>query len=337
MLDILVGGFYGDEGKGKIASYLGLKGKYNLAVRTGSINAGHTVSYSGKTWKIRIIPSAFVNPEVKLALGPGALTSLTQLEKEIKETNSLERTFIDPHVGIITEQEIVEERNDEYIMKVIGSTGQGVGIAEAKRVLRKLRLAKDFPELEKLIVNVPEMILDKIERGERVLAEGTQGTFLSLYHGEYPFVTSRNTTAGGILSEIGVGPKYVDQVIIIFKSFVTRVGEGYLENELPLDKAKEMGILETGTVTGRIRRVAPFNVNLAKRAIKFSSATQVAITKLDSAFKDAKGVRDYSKLPYNAKQWIENLEDELKVPITLIGTGEDSMDIIDLRSEKIGE
>ncbi|BCS91994.1 adenylosuccinate synthetase [Metallosphaera javensis (ex Sakai et al. 2022)] len=337
MLDILVGGFYGDEGKGKIASYLGLNGGYSLAIRTGSINAGHTVSYNGRTWKIRIIPSAFVNPKVKLALGPGALTSVEQLTKELNETGSAERFVMDPHVGIITQEEVEEERRDEYLMKVIGSTGQGVGTSEAKRVLRKLKLAKDFKDLEKYISNVPDTALEYIEKGEKVLGEGTQGTYLSLYHGEYPFVTSRNTTSGGVLSEIGLGPKYVNQIIIIFKSFVTRVGEGYLENELPKEKAEEMGLVERGTVTGRMRRAAPFNLTLARKAIQLNSATQIAITKLDAIFKDAKGVREYSKLPREAKMWIEDLENELKVPVTLIGTGEDSLDTIDLRKEKVGE
>jgi len=337
MLDILVGGFYGDEGKGKVASYLGLKGGYTLAVRTGSINAGHTVNYQGRTWKIRVIPSAFVNPNVKLALGPGLLTSIEQLEKELEETNSKSRILIDPHVGIITKAEVLEEQRDEFLMKIIGSTGQGVGTAESKRVLRKLRLAKDFRELESVIGDVPETIIETIREGNSVIAEGTQGTYLSLFHGEYPFVTSRNTTAGGVLSEAGVGPKYVRDVIVVFKSFVSRVGEGYLEGELPREKAEEMGLVEKGTVTGRPRRVAPFNISLAKRAVRLNSATQVAITKLDAIFKQDKHVRDYSKLSAGSRNWIENIENELKVPVTLIGTGEDSLDMIDLRKEKLGE
>jgi len=111
-------------------------------------------------------------------------------------------------VGIITKAEVLEEQRDEFLMKIIGSTGQGVGTAESKRVLRKLRLAKDFRELESVIGDVPETIIETIREGNSVIAEGTQGTYLSLFHGEYPFVTSRNTTAGGVLSEVGVGPKY---------------------------------------------------------------------------------------------------------------------------------
>lgn len=281
--------------------------------------------------------SLFVNKNVKLFLAPGALTSINLLFNEAKETDSLDRLYIDPHVGIITDEEIKEERSDEYLIKNIGSTGQGVGYAEAKRVLRKLKLAKDYRELEKYLINVPEELLLGIERGDNILVEGTQGTFLSLYHGEYPYTTSRNTTASGILSEAGIGPKYVDEIIVVFKSYVTRVGEGPLEGEISWEEAQKMGIAEVATVTGRKRRSAPFNVKLAKESLKINSATQIAITKLDTIFKDAKGVREYQKLPSNAKKWIEELETELKVPITLIGTGEDALDVIDLRTEKIGE
>ncbi|BDC19250.1 adenylosuccinate synthetase [Acidianus sp. HS-5] len=337
MLNILVGGFYGDEGKGKIASYLSLKDSPSIAVRTGSINAGHTVCYNNNKWKIRIIPSAFVNKSTKLMLGAGALTSISELAKELKETDSEDRFFMDSHVGIITEKEIYDERNDENLMKSVGSTGQGVGYAEAKRILRILKLAKDYPELSKYVIDVPDTLIEEIEKGNEILAEGTQGTYLSLYHGEYPYVTSRNTTSSGILSEIGIGPKYVKDIVIVFKSFVTRVGNGPLEGELSEDEAEKLGLIEIATVTGRKRRSAPFNIKLAKKAIQLNTATQVAITKLDTLFKDAYKVRQYEKLPNNAKKWIEDIEDQLKVPITLIGTGEDAIDTIDLRKEKLGE
>ncbi|MEM0173622.1 MAG: adenylosuccinate synthetase [Sulfolobaceae archaeon] len=334
MLDIVVGGFYGDEGKGKIVSYLALNDNPKLAVRTGGINAGHTVVYQGKTWKIRIVPSAFINKSTKLAIAPGAVTSLEVLISEITQTESQDRIIVDYRTAIITQSEIEEERKDEYLMKVIGSTGQGVGYAEAKRILRKLKLAKDYDELKKFLDNVPLLTLEEIERGNRVLVEGTQGYGLSLYHGEYPYVTSRNTTASGVLSELGVGPKYVKNVIVVFKSFTTRVGGGKLEGELKEEEAERLGLIEVATVTGRKRRVAPFNVKLAKEAVRVNGATQVAITKLDSLFKECKGARDFNKLSYQAKIWLEEVESQLKVPITLIGTGEDSLDIIDLRREK---
>ncbi|MEM4884676.1 MAG: adenylosuccinate synthetase, partial [Saccharolobus sp.] len=200
---------------------------------------------------------------------------------------------------------------------------------------RKLKLAKHYRELEKFLCNIPDKLVNYLEMMENVTVEGTQGHFLSLYHGEYPYVTSRNTTASGILSEIGIGPKYVDEVIVVFKSYITRVGNGPLEGEISEEEAKRLNLIEYGTVTGRMRRVAKFNIRLAKEVIRINSATQVAITKLDALYKDAYKIREYDKLPIEAKRWLDEIQQELKVPITLIGTGEDALDMIDLRKEMI--
>src|SRR5271156_3413787 len=112
MLDILVGGFYGDEGKGKVASYLGIKDNPAMAVRTGSINAGHTAVFKGKTFKLRSIPSAFINPSTKLVIPPGALIKIDVLLKELEETGTRNRLMIDGHTAVITDVEVKEEENN---------------------------------------------------------------------------------------------------------------------------------------------------------------------------------------------------------------------------------
>lgn len=332
MLTVLVGGFFGDEGKGKIAAYLTLADNYSYAVRTGSINAGHTVQYNGKVFKLRSIPSGFVNPNTKLLIAPGALIRLDVFYEELRALGVKGRTFVDANAGVIEERHVEMEKKDS-VLTSIGSTFQGVGAAMSDRVLRRLRLAKEFDELKEFIVDVPGIINEELMHGKKILIEGTQGTFLSLYHGTYPFVTSRDTTASGIISEAGVGPKYVDEIVVVFKSFVTRVGEGPLDNEMKKEDIERLGLVERGTVTGRPRRVAPFNFELAKRAVMLNSATQVAITKIDWLFKDAKGVREYDKLPSEAKKWIDEVESKLNVPVTLIGTGEETMSVIDRRKE----
>lgn len=333
MLDILLGGFYGDEGKGKIASYLAFKDMPEMAVRTGSINAGHTIVHEGRKYGLRTMPSAFLNRKTKLAISPGALIRRDVLFKEIEETNARDRLVIDPHTGVITDEEVNDEKNDALLSGTVGSTLQGVGYAESKRVLRKLKLAKDYPELSQFMGDVPGMILDALEDDKMVHIEGTQGHFLSLFHGEYPYVTSRNTTSSGILSEAGIGPKYVDNVIVVFKAFITRVGGGPLEGELSQEEAKRLGVQEFGTVTGRMRRVAPFNSKVAREVVRINSGNQVAITKIDVKFKDAYKIREYDKLPVEAKEWIADVESEIGVPVTLVGTGEEAMDIVDMREK----
>ncbi|HUB92814.1 MAG TPA: adenylosuccinate synthetase [Candidatus Saccharimonadales bacterium] len=336
MLDVLVGGFYGDEGKGKVASYLAFKDMPEIAVRTGGTNAGHTIVYEGKKYGLRTLPSAFLNGKTKLAIGPGALIRREVLYKELEETKAKDRLIIDPHTAVITEDEINDEKNDSLLSGAVGSTLQGVGYAESKRVLRKLKLAKDYPELSGFMNNVPEMVLDALDEDKTVHIEGTQGHFLSLFHGEYPYVTSRNTTSSGVLSEAGIGPKHVDNVIVIFKAFITRVGGGPLEGELSAEEAKRLGIQEFGTVTGRMRRVAHFNAKIAKGVARLNSANQVAITKLDIKFKEAYKVREWDRLPEEARKWVEEVEQEIGVPVTLLGTGEEAMDIVDMREKVSG-
>lgn len=333
MLDILVGGFYGDEGKGKVASYMALKDIPAISVRTGSINAGHTIMFEGKKYGLRTIPAAFLNGKSKLAIPPGGLIRRDVLFKELEETKSKDRLMIDSHTAVITDQEVNDEKNDQLLSGTVGSTLQGVGSAESKRILRRLKLAKDYEELAPFLDNVPERVIEALEEDKTVHVEGTQGHFLSLYHGEYPYVTSRSTISTGILNEVGIGPKYVDNIIIVFKAFITRVGGGPLEGEFTPEEAKSVGMLEFGTVSGRQRRVAPFNSKVARQVVRINSANQISITKLDIKFKDAYKVREYDKLPGEAKKWIEEVESEVGVPVTLIGTGEEAMDMIDLREK----
>jgi len=197
--------------------------------------------------------------------------------------------------------------------------------------MRTLRLAKDVESLALYLDDIPNAISFALQRNERVIVEGTQGTFLSLWHGTYPYVTSKDITASGICADVGIGPKNVDDVVVVFKSFVTRVGEGPLKNELSTDQALARGWQEVGTVTGRQRRAADFDFELAKRAILLNSATQIALTKLDVVFPECAHMQSFSDLSSPAKYFIKNTEDQLKVPVTLIGTGPDVNDIIDRR------
>jgi adenylosuccinate synthase len=82
-------------------------------------------------------------------------------------------------------------------------------------------------------------------------------------------------------------------------------------------------------VTGRQRRAAPFDMDLALRSIRLNSATQLALTKLDVAFPSCKGIREYSKLSPEARKFIEDIEQETGLMVTLIGTGVELSDIVD--------
>jgi adenylosuccinate synthase len=331
-LHIVVGGFFGDEGKGKIVSYLSLAERPRAIVRTGATNAGHTVVCCNKKWKLRAIPSGFIYKDARLYIARGALIDKEVFLSEVNELGVKGRVWMDYMTGIITEEHKIREQSDEHFAR-LGSTRTGVGAAMSDRVLRRLKLARDFPELKEFVTDTQEEILEILEKGEKVLVEATQGYWLSLYHGTYPYVTSRDTTACGALSEIGIGPRAVRRITVVFKAYVTRVGTGPLPGEMSFDEAKKRGIIEYGTVTGRPRRVAPFNLELALKAVKANSATDVAITKIDVLFPEVRCLSSWERLPRNVKNWIEEIEEKLGVPVALIGTGEDVNCIVDRSNE----
>lgn len=328
---VVVGGFFGDEGKGKIISYLAQKDNPEIVVRGGAgPNAGHTIEDGNKKYKVRMLPSGFLNKKARLMVGPGVVVNPDVLHKEIAEFDVSNRTFVDFNCGII-EASHLEADSAGRLKEKIGSTGSGTGPANADRAMRTLKMAKEIDSLKKYLIDVPGEINTALDNEKTVLVEGTQGTFLSLWHGGYPFVTSKDVTASGICADIGLGPKKVDDVMVVFKSYVTRVGEGVLENEISAQETASRGWSEVGTVTGRQRRAAEFNFSLAKRAILLNSATQIALTKLDVLFPDCAHVQSFDKLSQAAKSFVTKIEDEVNVPVLLIGTGAGVDDIIDLR------
>lgn len=329
---VTVGGFFGDEGKGKIVAYLANRDNPSIAVRGGvGPNAGHTFAFKGKEYKVRMLPSAALNPTTRLLIGAGVLVNPQILLNEIAMFKADDRTYVDAQCGIIEQSHIDRDNSENHLKSKVGTTGTGTGPANADRALRTLKLARDVPELSLYIEDVSNSVNYALEAHEKVLVEGTQGTYLSLYHGGYPYVTSKDVTASGICSDVGIGPKRVDDVLAVFKAYVTRVGGGPLENELSEEEAKRRGWLEFGSVTGRQRRAAPFDFGLAKRAVRLNSATQLAVTKLDVLFPECAKVRDYAKMSAGARKFIEEIEGELGIKVTLVGTGPELDDVVDRR------
>lgn len=330
---VTVGGFYGDEGKGKIIAYLSKKDNPVIAVRGGvGPNAGHTFTFEGRQYKVRMLPSAALNPSTRLLIGAGVLIDTRVLLKEVATFQANDRTYVDAQCGVIEQSHIDRDRSEGHLKNQVGTTGTGTGPANADRALRTLRLAKDIPELSIYLEDVSNSVNFALDNNEKVLVEGTQGTYLSLFHGGYPYVTSKDVTASGICSDIGIGPKRVDDVLVVFKAYVTRVGGGPLQNEVNEEEARKRGWHEVGSVTGRQRRASPFDIDLAIKAIRINSATQLAVTKIDVLYPQSAGVREYTKLPAEARRFIENIEEKTSLKITLIGTGPELYDVIDRRS-----
>jgi adenylosuccinate synthase len=328
---VVVDGFFGDGGKGKIVSYLALSEDAAIVARGGvGPNAGHTVVKGKEKFKLRMVPCGFVNDNTLQLIGPGVVVNTEVLLKEIAETGTSKRFGLDPQCAIIEKKHIEEDRKG-HLKNKIGTTGTGTGPCNADRAYSVAKMAREIPELEPYIKDVPTLVNEALDNGENVIIEGTQGTYISLFHGGYPFVTSKDVCASAICSDVGVGPTRVDEVVLVCKSYVTRVGEGPLEGEISLEEAKKRGWDEYGTVTGRQRRAAPFNFDLAKRAAMINGATQLAITKLDILYPECAGSDDYDSLPAEAKDFINEIEEKVGLPVTLIGTGPEVEEIIDRR------
>jgi adenylosuccinate synthase len=329
---VIVGAFWGDEGKGKIISYLALKDNLDFCVRTGSVNAAHTIWYEGNKFALHMVPAAFINQKTRLLIAAGANVHVGQFFKEMDLTQvKPSRVGIDQNASII-EQKHGDQDKDSAVNKDIGTTGWGVGPAIEERVRRTANLAKNILELKPFICDQIQEVNDGLDNGKSVLLEGTQGFMLSLFlSGGYPYVTGRDTGASAIASEAGVGPTRVDDVIIVYKSFITRVGAGPLPGEITKEEAQKRGWFEVAAGTGRDRRSAPFDFELAKKTAKINGATMGAVTKLDIMYPSCKGTRKYGDLPQEAKNFIKEVETRTGIPIMFIGTGPDALDLIDRR------
>jgi adenylosuccinate synthase len=350
LVDVLVGGQYGSEGKGNVAFYLA--SEYGLLVRVGGPNAGHKVPLA-TPYTHRLLPSGtMANPTAKLLIGPGATLYVELLMREIAECAvDVERLAIDPQAMIIEPDDLTAET---AMVGAIGSTGKGGGAAAARRIVGRnqgasgvaVRLARDIKELEPYIRPAVEVLDETYRQGQRVLLEGTQGTALSIYHGSYPYVTSRDTTTAGCLAEAGIGPHRLRRVVMVTRTYPIRVQSpdgatsGPMSQEINWQTVAERSGLdadnltgtERGSVSNNQRRVAEFDWQLLRQASELNGATDIALTFADYIDAENQKARRYDQLTQDTVLFIEEVERVAGVPVSLIGTRFDMRSIIDRRS-----
>ncbi|KHS78012.1 adenylosuccinate synthase [Pectobacterium brasiliense] len=227
-----------------------------------------------------------------------------------------------------------------------------------------------------MVVDVSDLLYKAHLRGDFVMFEGAQGTLLDIDHGTYPYVTSSNTTAGGVATGSGLGPRYVDYVLGIVKAYSTRVGAGPFPTELFEEVGEHLSQKgnEFGATTGRRRRTGWLDAVAVRRAVQINSLSGFCLTKLDvlDGLKEIKicvgyrlpngtevdttplaaegweglepiyetmpgwsestfGVKDHSKLPQAALNYIKRIEEITGVPIDIISTGPDRSETMVLR------
>ncbi len=149
-----------------------------------------------------------------------------------------------------------------------------------KEVHAAYRKAGDY--LKPFVTNTVTFLHQAVRRGDDILFEGAQGTFLDIDHGTYPYVTSSNTTSGGACTGSGVAPNRMDRVVGVLKAYTTRVGEGPLptENAEIADMLHAMG-REFGATTGRARRCGWFDSVATRHATMVNGIDDLAVTNID--------------------------------------------------------
>jgi adenylosuccinate synthase len=172
----------------------------------------------------------------------------------------------------------VRERCEAENILITQAGGDAVNVDETVVTFTELGL-----RLQPYLCDTVNFLHDELSAGSPILLEGAQATFLDLDHGTYPYVTSSNPTAGGACAGTGIGPRNIDRVVGISKSYTTRVGAGPFPSELNDelgDRLVDIG-REFGTVTGRRRRAGWLDCVMLRHAVRLNSLTELAVTKLD--------------------------------------------------------
>lgn len=324
-ITVIFGGQYGSEGKGKTANFLAKKLNAKAVVRVGGPNSGHTIiDQKGNPLIFKHLPTSSVCKGIKSVLTAGHYINLDILQKEILITNTTkDDLLINPFAVIITKSDVESEQNG-CLLESIASTGSGLGSAIIKRVKREnnVMFAKDIEALKPYIGNTTFYLRKLLDEGERIIIEGTQGFGLSLLHSElYPFCTSRDTSAAAFVSEAGLSPLDVDDVVMVIRSFPIRVGgnSGLLKNETSWSEISNIAqkeVIEYTSVTKKIRRVAYFDEEIVKKSILYNKPTTIVINHMDYL--------GFSRLE-DVKKYTEELSKKIGCKINYLGIDRENL------------
>lgn len=356
-VDVLIGGQYGSEGKGNIVSFLARE--YDVIVRVGGPNAGHTVASIHGAYTYHHLPSGSRDVQARLLLGPGMTIRLDGLLKEIQDCCiTPDRLFIDPQATIIEDVDIETEKG--HLVSTIASTGSGSGAAVARRILNRgketVRLARDIAELEPYVGtegNYRGCTGDRLEEayrnGHSILLEGTQGSGLSIFHGAYPHVTSRDTNVAGCLAEAGISPSRIRKILMVVRPMPIRVGDpdgkeghtsGPLKHKTTFDEiadksglnAEDLNKAEKTSTTKRNRRVGWFEWDQFRKACALNTPTDIVLTFADYFKATNRNARRFEQLDDETIKFVEELERVSQAPVSLINTRFPRDETTDLRS-----
>ena len=271
-ISAIIGGQWGDEGKGKVVDLL--SSDVDIVARyQGGANAGHTVYINNEKIVLHQVPSGVLRPECKCLLGNGMVIDPIELISEFGNIKSkglkIDNIFISMNAHITSPiHRLIDVNSEEKLNNKIGTTGKGIGPTyvdkynrngiracdlldeenlkikinqQIERAINQKQILKeqikndamvDFFDACKVISKHITDIIPMIHNNNNILVEGAQGTLLDIDHGTYPFVTSSNPSSGGITTGLGLPLNKINRLIGIFKAYITRVGNGPFPTEL---------------------------------------------------------------------------------------------------------
>ena len=275
---IVVGGFRGGEGKGKLVAYLALADQPVLAARLRGQE--QVLEWGGQQQTVACLPSALVHPDTRLLVGPGEVVDVGLLLSEIERLGVADRVGVDPRGQV---------------------EGHPVRVGEV-------------PELSRFLTDVPLELHTAARRGQTILIEGAHGFGVSALYGPSDSARDGDTTAQACCVRVGLGPTQVTDVVVAFPALSDPSTPPSRTNELE-DEPK----------------VENFDLDLARQAVIVNGATAIALTGLDKRVARSQGVQRRPQLPTEARQFIDQLETALGLPVALVSTGPAIEHVIDLR------
>lgn len=326
-VSIVIGGQFGSEGKGKVALEIATRMRAAAVIRVGGPNSGHTaLRPNGEVCALRQLPASVLWPESVAVLPSGSLIDVDLFLEEVARLGlGPDRVRVSPRATLVTAQDQAAESRDR-LPERIGSTGSGTGAALVRRIQRGSTavLAADHPKLAPFLQDTNAYLRSLLDEDRRVVIEGTQGYGLSLTHGDYPKVTSRDVTAGTFVSEAGVSPLDVDDVTMVIRTFPIRVagdsGDLYGETSwsaIALRAGLPDDYVELTTATRKIRRVGLFEPSLVRRAITMNAPTRIVLNHLDYV---SGSVRD-GEFDREAMDFLADVEAGIGRRVDWVGTG----------------
>jgi len=325
-VDVIVGLSWGDEGKGKVSSFLA--NQYDAVCRwNGGPNAGHTVYLNNNKYKTHLIPSGVFHGKKSL-IGPNCVLNVEKFYQEIDYlyNNGFDASLIKVHpkTHIITQKHI--DYDLAFLKPKLGTTGQGIAPCYADKANRVGILAKDALE---------DKYIWDMELEGKILCEGAQSVWLDINYGNYPYVTSSETLPYNACS-LGFSPKKIRNIIGVSKIYDTKSGKDPIFPETLWENIELNNIIEAGkefgTTTGRKRLVNYLNLSLLIKSINLSGCNILIINKCDvleslgiykliynqelKSFKSMQEMKDY--VTEKMKENTENIEITFSGDVALI-------------------